>query len=404
MKSLERLVVPREFLLAMALFAGKLVYLGVVFGFLSQSGFAPIPSYALAWPKNSEPGVATTLSAWDGAHYFLLSTSGYSRGLPSCAFYPMWPIVLRAVSRLSPSAELAGALVSNLFSSLGFAIFYSTTRRRYGDAVAAWALGSLCLYPGSIFFQFPYSESLFLLLMMLVWMGLEEKRYLLVIVAGAVLPMTRSIGAFALIPIVISIVFPSSGANPLAGGLREGIAHLWNEMRPSQENGRVQFERLVACVAPVLGWFTYLGWMYYWTGNPFEGIAAQANWGRHSISNLLNLPSFLVELLTPTGFHGVAGSLIDRILFLLNLLAIPWLWRNDRLLLGWVYALSIAPAMSGRFTSYTRFSALNFPFFIFLGVILTQRKWFVQRALLVVVFGIVHLWLLWRFVNWQWAG
>jgi hypothetical protein len=45
-----------------------------------------------------------------------------------------------------------------------------------------------------------------------------------------------------------------------------------------------------------------------------------------------------------------------------------------------------------------------FPMFIALGVFLGRRQWRWLRWGLLAVFGVLHLVLVWRFVNFRWAG
>jgi hypothetical protein len=67
-------------------------------------------------------------------------------------------------------------------------------------------------------------------------------------------------------------------------------------------------------------------------------------------------------------------------------------------------ALAIMPAMSGTFTSFTRFAACAFPVFIALGVVLgrPERRW--PRYSLLGLFVVLHIVLVWRYVNCRWAG
>ena len=157
-------------------------------------------------------------------------------------------------------------------------------------------------------------------------------------------------------------------------------------------------------VLPLLGWAAYLALMGTWTGNPFEGFVAQRQWGVHAIGNLWNVPKFILGFFTPTEWHTFRGSLLDRCVFVLLLYCLPLLWRLDKGLLVWAYSLGVLPAMSGTFTSFTRFASCAFPMFIALGVFLGRpERRFLSRAT-VVIFATLHAVLLWRFVNFRWAG
>jgi hypothetical protein len=70
----------------------------------------------------------------------------------------------------------------------------------------------------------------------------------------------------------------------------------------------------------------------------------------------------------------------------------------------WIYVLGILPAMSGTFTSYTRFASCAFPMFIALGVFLGRPERRFLRWATVWIFATLHAVLLWRFVNFRWAG
>ena len=51
-------------------------------------------------------------------------------------------------------------------------------------------------------------------------------------------------------------------------------------------------------------------------------------------------------------------------MFLVLVYTLPVVWRLGKDLVVWTYVLGILPAMSGTFTSYTRFAAVAFPLFV----------------------------------------
>jgi hypothetical protein len=350
------------------------------------------------WPEAGPPNFGTHLATWDAGYYLHLSQGGYAAGDRACAFYPLWPLAIRAATPLAGGDPLvAGLVLSNGASLAAWAMFYTAVGRRWGPAAAGWALALLVSFPGALFFQFPYTESLFLLGVVGLWRGLEERRWGWVWVAGLLLPLTRAIGVLALLPLAWHLT--GGGAGPFRQGPNA-------EVRSAGQGWG--WTRWLLLAAPLAGWGLYLGLMAAWTGNPFEGFAAQRHWGVHAVGNLVNVPKFVAGFFTPTAWHGFTGSVLDRLVFVGVLYALPVLWRLDRGLVVWAVWLGVIPALSGTFTSYTRYAGCAFVVFAGLGAYFAgaargSGRWWGRWAL-VGVFGVLHLVLVWRHVNFQWAG
>jgi len=119
------------------------------------------------WPLEGEANLASYLTAWDGAHYLDLAKLGYRPGDSSCAFYPLWPHLVRWVAPLTGgNLVVAGLLLANLFSFVGALLFYRLAKLKVGECNARWALAFLLAFPGALFFQFIYSEALFFMILM----------------------------------------------------------------------------------------------------------------------------------------------------------------------------------------------------------------------------------------------
>lgn len=76
--------------------------------------------------------------------------------------------------RRKPSDRRAGVGKRILLGGLGAVL--RLVARRWGEPAALWALVFLVAFPGALFFQFLYSESLFLLLLLGLWWALKERR------------------------------------------------------------------------------------------------------------------------------------------------------------------------------------------------------------------------------------
>jgi hypothetical protein len=80
------------------------------------------------------------------------------------------------------------------------------------------------------------------------------------------------------------------------------------------------------------------------------------------------------------------------------------MWRVGKDMLLWTYVLGVLPAMSGTFVSCTRFESIAFPVFIGLPVLFARVRSKRPLILAVAIFGALHTVLVWRFVNFRWAG
>jgi hypothetical protein len=370
------------------------------------------------FPEGQPESLASHFAGYDSCFYLVLSGTGYVRGSLTCAVYPLWPLVVRWFSYIVPGGLFVVSLVlSNVFSLVAWTLLFGLIRARWGARAARWSLVLLVTFPGSLFYQFPCSESLFVLLVVGMLWALDRHRYVAVGLIGILLPLARPIGVFCFIPVLVHVLTVYRPVLCRLWAKCLGMASKTARGRETPDNVAFGSPRpspaahaentglfVVLPLTPVCGWCIYILLMWNWTGNPFEGFEAQRHWGVHSISNLWNVPKCVAGLFTPTEWHEVAGSVLDRCMFVLLLQCLPVLWRLDKGLLVWTYVLAVLPAMSGTFTSFTRFASCAFPMFIALGVVCGTHNWRLLRYALLAAFVVLHLVLVWRFVNFRWAG
>lgn len=388
------------------LVAGTIVYFGVLVAALSLWGeydegrFRAIGANwfgagaEAAWPDGTA-GLARHFATWDAQHYLYLSQAGYGPGVKSNAFYPLWPLAIGWGTALTGwDGVVVGMVLANGCALGAWVLFHGIAARRFGREVGDLGLVLLLVFPGSLFQRFVYSEGLFLLLLMGLWNGLERRRYGWAGLAALLLPMTRGVGVFCVLPVLWHW-----GVRVREVGLR-GLG--WR----SAATG------LGLVLGPVAGWGVYLVLMGAWTGNPLAGMEAQRHWGAHAVGNLWDVVKFLEGFLSPTSWHDFRGSMLDRLMFLLVLVALPAIRRLGWDMVVWTYVLAVIPAMSGTFVSFTRFAGCAFPVFLGLAWLLSRigsrdgrLRWGVVGVVGVVgVFATLHGVLVWRFVNFRWAG
>ncbi len=380
----------------------KAVYLVLLWGAL------------LAW---SPAGPTAEFRAKDASHYLHLSEAGYSAGDVSCAFYPLWPLFIRWFSIFTGGSHLlSGLLLANAFSLGATLMFFHMVRGHLGDATAWWSLVFLLLYPGAIFFQLVYTEGLFLLLMMSLCRGLEQRRHGLAIVAAFLLPLTKAVGVFCVFPILWHLCTESAstrqwlislaGRNAWARKVfsRCGQAREARDVPRASSSLATKGPGLLLLLSPLLGWSTYFLLMWKWTGNPFEGFEAQKHWGVQSVGNLFDLPKFVIGFFSPTVWHAFKGSAFDRLAFILLIWFLPVIWRLDKGWFLWAVVLGVVPAVSGTFTSYARFGSVVFPLFVALGALLGRQEWRWLRWAVLFLFAAGHVFLIRRFATHGWVG
>jgi hypothetical protein len=319
------------------------------------------------------PGsLASRLSTWDAQYYLHLAESGYAPGHESAVFYPLWPALMRLAMPLAGgSALVAGLLLSHLLFLAACALLYRQVEAKHGARAAAASVLVLLAHPGALFCGLVYTESLFLLLSVGLFVALEQRRFGHAALAAALLPLTRAVGAFAVLPIA-------------------WIAYRERDLRAC-----------ATLLAPLLGLACYFAWMHAWTGDAFSGMEAQRYFKPDgSLAKLLDPLGFARELLTVHWLIGGRGGALDRVALIASLAGLVWMWIGRRCSFEewiWMAALCIVSAVTMSLMSFMRYAAVLTPLFVALGVAAARaedpRMWRIALRLALAVqalFFVVH--------------
>jgi hypothetical protein len=210
-------------------------------------------------------GVFTAFERQDALWFLRLATTGYSAGDASAAFFPLYPLVVRAVSWVVGGRPLlAATLVSNVAFFGSLLVLYDLTVREFSEGVARKSIVYLAIFPTAFFFFAPYSESLFLLLSLMAFREARRDRWASAAAAGALAALTRSIGV-VLAPALFMMALER----------RDERGPLW--------------PRIVAAVAVLLGPLAYVAWWGVAHGDTLAPIHAQVNWQREGAFPLATL-------------------------------------------------------------------------------------------------------------------
>jgi hypothetical protein len=323
-------------------------------------------SHGLGWPHAptvpmhiaSTKRALTYLGYWDGPWYRNIAEHGYLLipGRQSDpAFFPLFPMLLRAVHGLGLSYLTNGLLLANAAFLCGILVFYELGCRVVSTEIARTGAIIAALFPMSYVFSMTYPESIVFAALSLALLFAVERRWSACALAGTVAALTRPEALFFALPL-LAIAVEHERTGQLERGRAVGAA--------------------LAPLASLAAFPLYLGWTLH---DAFAWSRAQQAWGR---SFQLGGFARAFEQLNQTGQN-------------------PWLWRDAAFAglflallaaaylrgvpLVWVLAgaaIVLAPLASGTFISDARFGLLALP--AYWGLALVARRAALRRGLLVV--------------------
>src|SRR3954462_12767766 len=156
----------RALALVVAIFAA--VNFGPAGGGLSARNAATFDDPALTHSLGGAGDVLLApLARWDAVWYLEIASSGYGGEQHRAAFFPLYPLLVRAVGELgggSPGALLIASYLVALAAFLGaLVLLHRLVTLELGRPLAGPTLLLLAFFPAALYFGAPYSESVFLL-------------------------------------------------------------------------------------------------------------------------------------------------------------------------------------------------------------------------------------------------
>ncbi len=317
-----------------------------------------------------DPSYLDLAVSWDGQWYKRIATRGYPLPLPldpvtgkptqsAWAFYPVFPMTVRAVMTLGLPFT-AAALVVNVLASCGAVLLLwrllSATARgdRLYERMAVLATLLWLLYPATAVLQIAYTEAIGMFLLCLVLLLLIQRRYLWCALA------------------VLALGFSRGVAPPVGIVVLTHLVVRWREERdlgrPPLRGQRLSMLTLLGATGiAALAWPAVVGWR---TGRLDAFFAVQANWGQRPDRGL-----FVAWLDWAWYVQGAVGVLLFiglLVLYCLLVLGVHGRWLAPELR-AWAVAYPLYLfALSGPSTSMWRFLLLDFPFFAVLVSVIVR--------------------------------
>ncbi len=253
--------------------------------------------------------LAAPAARWDAAWYLTIAHYGYLPELgpftaQRAAFFPLYPLLIWAVSLVGLAGALAGVIVSlaallgamyalhrltTLELSAGYLLPEMAQRLRstiFDRKVARIALASLAFGPMAFFLSADYSESLYLALSIGVFLQARRGRWMWVGVLGGLAAATRSTGVLLVLPaLVLYLIGPRTDRKPdrqVQPRPRAPSATSRLLARSRMHLSRryaLRVDALWLLLIPA-GLAAFMAWFWLAGGEPTAPFHAQGLWGR----------------------------------------------------------------------------------------------------------------------------
>lgn len=329
--------------LAFRVFTALVAFLAnIVFPAYQDQGFSVFRQEHLFWD---------TFARYDSGWYHGIASQGYiygAGGRNNLAFFPVYPMLMRAGGTLLGGRQedyyFAGIVVSWLAFAAAMTVLYRVALLDLPRPAAIRAVMYAAAFPFAYFFGMVYSESVFLLAMVLTVYALRTRKWVVAALSGAAMTATRVTGVMA-IPGLALIAWRVAGADR-----------------------RSQMLAVAAVAGSMAGIGLYSLFNYQISGTPFAWYDAITFWGYRPGGNPLGGVLGLLQALVTRPYQFLATErmapydTLNAVSALGALALVPLIVR--RFNAGYaliVLAGLLLPLSSGQFEGLGRYCSVQFP-------------------------------------------
>ncbi|MGA3192743.1 MAG: mannosyltransferase family protein [Candidatus Bathyarchaeia archaeon] len=313
---------------------------------------------------------------WDSGWYLSIVQNGYSYvpGKPSnVAFFPLYPSLVKIFSFGFADVRITGIVLSNVALLLAMIYLFRLVKLDYQNT--KMPLNSVIfalIFPASFFFSIFYAESLFLFLTVACFYYARKNRWFLSSLFGFFAALTRALGVFIFIPILIEYLAPTSFKDLKLGKIKKDI--------------------LCLLLIPA-GLLTYMTYLYIRFNEPLAFLKAETAWSRVFAPGLLTLQSlFSYDPFYRFTFLGfVALSILMLVFLIYSKVRISYIVYTAVELF---FILS-----SSLLESLPRYVGVLFPMYIGFAIMARNRFW--EETLKMLSVSLLTLFVI-LFVNGYW--
>jgi hypothetical protein len=246
-----------------------------IFGVFSSS--SPVFGTAGSWLTRF--ALAPSLR-WDAIEYLDIAAHGY-RNLRDVSFSPLLPVLIRAVSLVTGSLQVAGVLIGIVACLAALEAVRRLTAFELGDAVSRRAVTLLAFGPMSLFLSAMYTDGLYVALAASAFLSARRGRWARAGLLGALAAVARPVGWLLLPALLVLYAYgPRADLGRYTTIVPARLSTRWIALWP-----RYRLRADVVWLAPMIvlpvAFSVYLGLHGY---GAFGTINAQRHFMQHSVT------------------------------------------------------------------------------------------------------------------------
>jgi hypothetical protein len=332
-------------------------------------------------PNRWEAGSAwyDRLLRWDSEWYAGIVSHGYRYSNDTSVegptvFYPLYPLATYAIKSLFGIDDLVALLlVANIAALVAALLLTKFVKDELGDETALLSLSFFCFFPSSLFLSAGYTESLYLVFVLLSFILMSREKFLPAAAMAGLSLATRPTG-IAMLPVI-----------------------LWEMARVNTRPWpRLLLQMALCGLLAASGLLVYMAYLGIAFGHPLAFVTLQAAWHDGTFLDrfvaAVTLADFRHSNWWPAGW------------FLCFLALSLWSFRRLRFALS-LYALGAlaVPYLTlGITDSMIRYVLVCFPAFMCMGLLCKGRPWL--AIAIIAIFSALLLQTAAMFSQWYWVA
>lgn len=281
------------------------------------------------------------LANWDGRHFLDIARYSYGENV-QYAFFPLYPIFINTISRITGLNFLWSGLLINLISTFGVIYIFLKLLLDLKFKNPVKILIYFLIFPTSFYLICTYSESLFLFFSLVTFFFAGRKKFLWASVFASLSVATRIAGVAVIAGLLVEILLSKTALR----------------------------EKIMVIVISSLGLLSYCLFLFFQTGNPLYFMISELSWERH-----ITIPGFniltIIQYIAYFGVRPESFTLFSDLLF--TVFGIGMVIRSVKILKPslFVYALTsiLLPLTTSLLLSLPRFLIVIFPIFMAVSII-----------------------------------